>query len=195
MSWTANDERGLQAWFGRYLEWLLISPNGKHEHDAKNNHGSWYAAQTAAYAIYVGDTVRARAIVEEVKTRIGEQITPAGDQPAELERTRSMHYSAFNVEALSRVAEIGRQLGVDLWRYQAPSGGSLKKAIDRLVPYIASGAKWPGEQIDPVELDLLVIHLRRARTVFGDSTYVAALRRLPTALTETDKSALLYPDA
>src|ERR1044071_7524587 len=76
-----------------------------------------------------------RELVDETKARLGWQITPAGEQPIEMERTRSMHYSAFNVEALSRVAEIGRQLGIDLWHYQAPEGGSLKRAIDRLVPY------------------------------------------------------------
>ena len=93
---------------GSYLDWLLTSDNGKHEHDAKNNHGSWYAAQTAAYSLFVGDTARVRAIAEGAKERIGWQITTDGQQPLELERTRSEHYSGFNVEALSRVAEAGR---------------------------------------------------------------------------------------
>ena len=43
-SWTAKDDNDLKTWFRAYLDWLLRSPNGKHEHDAKNNHGSWYAA-------------------------------------------------------------------------------------------------------------------------------------------------------
>jgi hypothetical protein len=192
-SWTAGDERALQAWLRRYVDWLLASPNGTHEHEAKNNHGSWYAAQTATYAMFVGDTARARAIVEETKARIGAQIKPDGAQPAELERTRSMHYSAFNVEALSRVAEIGRQLGVDLWTYEAPEGGSLKKAIDHLVPYMVDPSAWRGEQIDAVEADLLIIHLRRAKTVYGDATYAATLGKLPAPVVRADRSALLYP--
>src|SRR5207237_1210117 len=169
--WTGGDERALHEWFKQYLDWLLTSQNGQHEHDAKNNHGSWYAAQTAAYALFVGDTARARTIIEGVKPRIGWQITPRGEQPIEMERTRSMHYSAFNLEALSRLAETGRRLGVDLWHYQAPEGGSIKRGLDQLARYIGSEEKWPGQQIDAVDLDLLIIHLRRANAALGDAPY------------------------
>lgn len=148
-SWTDADQRGMQRWMSEYLKWLLTSPNGRHEHDAKNNHGSWYAAQTATMAMFIGDTATARQIVTDAKARVGWQITPAGEQPLELERTKSMHYSSFNVEALSRVAEIGRLLGVDLWNYQAPEGGSLRKAIDNLAKYAADPKAWPDRRSPP----------------------------------------------
>jgi hypothetical protein len=195
-SWTAADDRALRAWFAAYLQWLRESPNGKHEHAAKNNHGSWYAAQTAAYALFTGDTAAARAIVAEARPRVGWQITPDGQQPIELERTRSMHYSAFNAEALARVAEIGRRVGGDLWSYQAPEGGSLRKALDHLARYAPEPARWPGQQIDAVELDLLVIQFRRANAALGGAPapYADVLRRLPADLVGKDRSALLYPD-
>ncbi|HVX41014.1 MAG TPA: alginate lyase family protein [Gemmatimonadaceae bacterium] len=193
-AWTDADQRGLQQWFTAYEHWLLTSPNGKHEHAAKNNHGSWYAAQTSTIAMFVGDTATARMFVNEAKARIGWQITPTGEQPIELLRTRSMHYSGFNVEALSRLSEVARQLGVDLWHYQAPEGGSLKKAIDHLAEYMVDPAKWPGTQIDPVTPDLMVIHLRRANWVYGGPTYRAVLAQLPQKVVRTDRSALLYPD-
>ncbi|HUS11667.1 MAG TPA: alginate lyase family protein, partial [Pyrinomonadaceae bacterium] len=125
-SWTAADQAALKQWFAAYLKWLLESPNGAHERAAKNNHGSWYAAQTATYAMFIGDSARAKQIAEDAKARIGWQMKPDGNQPEELARTRSFHYSNFNVEALSRVAEIGRKLGVDVWNYTAPTSGSLK---------------------------------------------------------------------
>jgi hypothetical protein len=193
-AWTAADNAALQQWFRSYLAWLLESPNGAHERAAKNNHGSWYAAQTAAYAMFIGDTAQARRIAEGAKARIGWQITPQGTQPIELERTRSMHYSGFNVEALSRLAEIGRVVGVDLWTFQAPEGGSLRKAIDHISRYIGSNEKWPGQQIDAVDLDLFVIHARRARASYADPAYDAVLARLPRQLVLEDRSALLYPD-
>jgi hypothetical protein len=189
-SWTSEDELGLREWFRAYLDWLMTSPNGKHEHDAKNNHGSWFAAQTATYAMFVGDTALARRIVEDAKPRIGWQIKPDGSQPIELERTRSMHYSSFNVEALSRVAEIGHSLRNDLWNYQAPEGGSLRRAIDHLAKYSGTGVKWPGQQIDAVDPELLVIHFRRARVVWNDPSYEAVVARLRA---RADRSALLYP--
>jgi hypothetical protein len=192
-SWTGADERALKQWFREYLTWLRTTPNGKHEHEATNNHGSWYAAQAASLAMFVGDTTTARELVNESKARIGWQITPTGDQPIEMERTRSMHYSAFNVEALSRVAEIGRQLGIDLWHYQAPEGGSLQKAIDHLAQFVGDPSKWPGQQITPVEPQDMAIHLRRAIAVYGDKRYRDVLSALPTKVVESDRSALLYP--
>jgi hypothetical protein len=191
--WSAADQRGMEEWFAAYLNWLRTSPNGAHEQKARNNHGSWFAAQTAAMALFTGDTATAREIVEGAKARIGWQITPEGHQPIELERTRSMHYASFNIEALSRVAEMGRQLGVDLWHYEAPEGGSLRKAIDHLVRYVPDPSKWPGQQIDPIDLDLLYIHLRRADTVYDGEQYAAILRQLPTDAVRRDRSALLYP--
>jgi hypothetical protein len=193
-SWTAKDKSALQSWFRQYLNWLLTSPNGAHERAAKNNHGSWYAAQTAAYALFVGDTTRARKIAAGAKERIGWQITPDGTQPIEMERTRSLHYSGFNIEALSRLAEVGRQLGVDLWNYQSPKGGSLRRAIDHVAKYLGSNEKWPGQQIDAIDPSLFVIHLRRAEARYHADKYESAIARLPHDLTSSDRSALLYPD-
>jgi hypothetical protein len=192
--WTAADQQKLQEWFRAYLTWLRTSPNGKHEFAAVNNHGSWFAAQTGSYALFVGDTAVAREIIEGVKPRIGAQITEKGEQPIENERTRSMHYASFNIEALSRVAEMGRTLGIDLWRYQAPNGGSLVRAIDYLAPYMGEPrSKWPGQQIDDVELPPLILHLRRANFTLGDRRYDPVLRRLPADAVRNDRSALLYP--
>jgi hypothetical protein len=193
-AWSADDTRRVQEWFRSYLKWLRTSPNGAHEHQARNNHGSWFAAQTASYALFIGDTAAARQIVTEAKARIGWQIRPDGQQPIELERTRSMHYSAFNIEALSRVAEMGRHVGVDLWNYEAPEGGSLRKAIDHVAQYLKNPSEWPGRQIDAVTPDAGIIHLRRAYKVYGDRKYLDLLRELPQDIVRQDRSALLYPD-
>jgi hypothetical protein len=136
----------------------------------------------------------AKSIVDSARSRIGRQITPDGQQPIELERTRSMHYAGFNIEALSRLAEIGRAVGVDLWSYRAPEGGSLRAAIDHVARYLGTGEKWPGQQIDDIDLSLYVIHLRRAANSYDHAPYTAALTRLPRQLVAADRSALLYPD-
>jgi hypothetical protein len=192
-SWTDADQRGMERWFLAYETWLRTSPNGKHEHEAKNNHGSWFGAQTATLAMFAGDTATARELVNEARARIGWQITAAGEQPIEMERTRSMHYSGFNVDALSRLAEIGRLLGVDLWHYQAPEGGSLRKAIDHLAMYLGDPSKWPGQEITPVEPQDMVINLRRAATALGDSSYRTMLNTLPDKVARSDRSVLFYP--
>jgi len=191
--WSARDAEGLRHWMRAYLGWLRDSPNGRHEREAKNNHGSWYAAQTATYALFVGDSGLARAIVGEATTRIGSQIRPDGSQPAELERTRSMHYSGFNADALSVLAEVGRHVGVDLWHFEAPAGGSLRGAIDHVAEYAWHPADWPGQQIDAVDQVLLVDLLRRAQAALGAPVYAAALAKCPPAMVAEARSALLYP--
>ncbi len=193
-SWAPAARDSLRAWMRRYLDWLRTSPNGQHEAAAKNNHGSWYAAQSAALALFVGDTAYARQTAEAAKPRIGWQIRPDGSQPLELERTRSLHYSGFNAEALTRLAEIGRKVGVDLWGFAAPEGGSLRAALHRLAEYAGREQAWPGPQIDVQDPALELLYLRRALVAYpGDTAITAAIARLPKELIETDRSGLLWP--
>ena len=193
-SWTPGDMAALRDWMKQYEQWLWTSKNGQHEHAAKNNHGSWYAAQVSALALFAGDTAVARQLVGEAKPRIGWQITPAGEQPTELERTRSFHYSGFNVEALSRLSMVARALGTDLWHYTAPEGGSIKAGLDRLAQYAPNPKAWPGQQIDDVDQDLLLVSFRRADAMLGEPAYLPTIRALPASLTTTDRSALVWPD-
>ena len=190
------DRRALRNWFASYQSWLLTSPNGRTERAAKNNHGSWYAAQTAAFALFSGDTAAARQIIGDVPARIASQIESDGRQPQELERTKSLHYSAFNLMALSRLAEMGRLVGVDVWTYRAPAGGSLTAAIDRMAPFVDRQQDWPDTQIDPVRSEYFLEVFRKARLALGDRKYDAVIARLPKADVAKDVSALLYaPDA
>jgi len=194
--WTQTDDKAVRSWFADYLAWLRTSPNGRTEKDARNNHGSWFAAQTSAYALFSGDTTLARAIVTGVQERIGWQIQSDGKQPEELLRTRSYHYSNFNIDALSRIAEMARWVGLELWRYQAPSGGSLVVAIDRLAPFVDRQQEWPDAQLDPVKPDLLLDTFLKARLALGDakgeSTYDGVIARLPAKVAAADRSLLLY---
>ncbi|MFD0634094.1 alginate lyase family protein [Catenulispora yoronensis] len=121
--WTHTDHAKLQSWMTQYLNWMLTSTNGKDEEASTNNHGSWLDQQDAAIALYVGQRSQAAAIAQSAKAnRIAVQIQADGSQPLELSRTRSWHYSNFNVTALCRLAEVGRHVGVDLWSYTAPGG-------------------------------------------------------------------------
>src|SRR5262245_13917121 len=54
-AWTDKDGQGLAAWFREFVDWMRRSPNGKDEAQARNNHGSWYDAQLASFALFIGD--------------------------------------------------------------------------------------------------------------------------------------------
>ena len=193
--WSAADDAALRRWFTAYRDWLVQSPNGIDESDAPNNHGSWYAAQVVAYSLFAGDSVVARRWLATIPARIDSQVPPTGEQPIENLRTRALHYHAFNIEALSRLAEMGRHVGVDLWGFAAADGGSLRRAMAYAAPFYLAPETWPGQQITPVELEEVTIHLRRAVTVYRDPAAAALLARLPDDLRRRDRSALLYPDS
>ena len=193
--WRDTDGQGMRVWMSAYLEWLRTSDIGKQERGAHNNHGTWYDAQVAALALFTGDSGLARAKLEASKaTRIGSQVKPDGSQPFELQRTRALAYSAMNLEGLCRLAELGRQVGVDLWSYGSPGGGSMRKALDYVAPYVDAATHWPGQQITPIEPDWAVLLLERARIAYGEPRYGALLRKIPGDVVLSHRARLLYPD-
>jgi hypothetical protein len=135
-SWTEADQRGTENWFTAYFDWLTQSPHGHDEANSKNNHGSWYDVQTVGIALFLGKTNEAREILLAAKTkRIATQIEPDGQQPLEQARTKSFDYCIFNLEALMRLADLGERVGVDLWKYEAPNGASIRVALDYLLSF------------------------------------------------------------
>ena len=194
-SWTDADQRALVAWSRELLSWLRDSPLGVEERAARNNHGSWYDAQVAALALFVGDSSLARQVIgESARGRIAAHVRADGSQPEELARTRSLSYSLFNLEALARLAEMGRHVGVDLWAYEAPGGGSLRRAYAHLAPYADPARRWSGQQLTPVSPSDFHAALRSAAYATGDATLRAALTAIPEGPTLADRARLLYPD-
>ncbi|MFL5605690.1 MAG: alginate lyase family protein [Gemmatimonadaceae bacterium] len=195
-SWTSADQRGMVEWARAFLQWLTTSSQGREESASKNNHGTWVDVQTASLALFVGDTAFAREVIaNRTLRRIDAQIAPDGSQPEELARTRSRTYSEFNADALTRAAELGRWVGVDLWRYVSPTGGSIRAALLYLAPYADSTKVWPGQQITPVTTLSLMRPYRRADAPLADSVLRAALQKISPGAREFDRSHLMYPAA
>jgi hypothetical protein len=194
-AWTAADCEGIRSWMDAYLEWLLTSPNGLDEKAWYNNHGTWYDAQAAAMALFLGKQDLAREILSgTARMRLNAQITKDGQQPEELARTRSLSYSAMNLEGFSQLAEMGRHVGLDLWHYEGMKGGSIRKALSYLAPYANPARKWEGEQITEVEPDALLLHLLRARRVYGDPKYEEWIDQIPSHVARAHRARLLYPE-
>jgi hypothetical protein len=143
---TPTERTAVKEWFTQYLKWFTSAKTALAEHDAKNNHGSWYLAQVIPMARFVGRDDLARQLCEEDKARIAAQIMPDGSQPEETRRVDGLGYSRFNLEAQAVVARHARALGIDLWNYTAPNGASLRKALEFLTPYNLAPEKWPTSQ-------------------------------------------------
>ncbi len=171
---------GLRAWFDRYLDWLLKSDLGRGEKKGKNNHGTAYDLQVAAFSLFTGREKAARSVVASVpERRIRPQIEPDGRQPYELERTLALHYSAANLYFFFHLAGIAASLGLDLWHFRSADGRSMQKALDWLLPFLTQSQPWPYSQIAPFPYALAYDLLRRAAWAYGAGTYEKALSKLP----------------
>lgn len=163
---TDAERKGLEKWFSDYLDWMQTSRNGKAENAAKNNHGMWFDAQTAQFALFARRPEMTKAVAEAfARKRMAPQITAEGKMPLELARTRSLHYSIYALFAAYDVADMGKCVGIDLWNRQE-DGKSLRLATDYLAPYYRKVEAWPMPELRPDagELDEL---LRRARGAWG----------------------------
>ncbi|MFJ1967595.1 alginate lyase family protein [Streptomyces sp. NPDC087903] len=147
--WTRTDRTAMAKWNSDFLGWLRDSDFGKQEGAAANNHGTFYDMQLAALAYATGDKELARRTVLDARAkRIAPQIAADGSQPQELARTRSWHYSTFDLVAYTRLADIGRHVGVNLWKYRGPDGQSLFGAVDYLLPAATAAAPWPHPELE-----------------------------------------------
>jgi hypothetical protein len=177
-AWTSSDEAALQAWMRSYLTWLTESQHGKEESKNGNNHETWYAVQVAGIALYTGQPDLARRVLEGARDSIARQIEPDGRQPRELERTRSWHYSIFNVEAFFDLATLGDRVDVDLWRYSTADRRSLRRAVDFLVPYAVRERKWTYPDISGFTGAELHDVLRRAAVAWNEPRYADIATRV-----------------
>lgn len=193
-AWTASDQKGMEDWFRRYIDWMVHSRQGKQERAATNNHGTWYDVQLVTYCLFIGDETQARQVAEEARTRrIAAQIEPDGSMPRELTRTNALGYSVYNLEALTELADLGERLDVDLWNYKTADGRSLRPAIDFLLPYVTGRRKWARQQITAFKESSMFIPLRRAARAYHDPNYQQTSNTLKGADPSASLDAMRYP--
>jgi hypothetical protein len=193
-SWTKEDSTALAAWMREYLHWLRSSPAGKEEQECRNNHGTWYDAQSAAIAMFVGDRALAKEIVEGAKQiRVRGCIEPDGSQPEELTRTRSLQYSVFSLSAMSVLARIGESVDVDLWGYETPDGRSIRRGLDFVMPALIGEEEWPHEQIEKMMIspdDSSLFYLAASR--YQEPRYLAVFKKDGRRSDELKYTRLLF---
>lgn len=146
--WSRTDHAHMQSWYADFTTWLG-GTFAADEANADNNHGTFFDMQLAALQLATGHRELARATVTAAEAgRIDPQIAADGGLPQELARTRSYHYTTFDLVALTRLAAIGEHVGVHLWSYVNPSGGSITKAVDFLLPAATGQAEWPYPELE-----------------------------------------------
>jgi hypothetical protein len=172
---TSADLKGIKQWFADYLTWMTTSKNGTDERDAKNNHGTCWVMQVAAFAHLVGNEELLAYCRNRFKTvLVPNQIAADGKFPEELRRTKPYGYSLFNLEAMATVCQILSTPSDDLWRFTLPDGRGFARAVEYMYPYIKDKKSWPlkPDVMYDAEWPMRQNSLLFAGRAFGKSDYV-----------------------
>jgi hypothetical protein len=141
---TGPDQDGIKRWFTDYLKWMTTDKYGIDERDAKNNHGTCWVMQVAAFSHLTGDQQLLRYCRERYRTvLLPNQMAADGSFPEELRRTKPYGYSLFNLEAMAAVCEILSTSNDDLWSFELPDGRGMKRGMSFMAPYIRDKKSWP----------------------------------------------------
>jgi hypothetical protein len=148
-SLTPADYDTTKKWFADYALWMTTSKNGMEERDAKNNHGTCWLMQVAAFARLTGNRGLMADCVRRYKSIVVPgQIAPDGSQPLEAARTKPYGYCLFNLEALATLCQIVSESGDNLWQFSTPEtvgdhgGRGIAKAIEYMFPFIRDKKLW-----------------------------------------------------
>ncbi len=138
------DRDGMNKWFAEYVAWLTTNKNRIDERDAKNNHGTCWVMQVAAFARLTGNSEQLAYCRTRFKTvLIPNQMAADGSFPLELARTKPYGYSLFNLDAMTTIAQILSTSQDDLWRFETADGRGLRRATEYMYPFIADKSTWP----------------------------------------------------
>jgi hypothetical protein len=137
------DRAGVRKWFAAYIDWLTTHPYGIAERDARNNHGTCWCTQVAAFAHLTGDHARLAYCSDRFKTvLVPNQMAPDGSFPEELRRTKPYGYSLFNLDAMAILVQTLSTKTENLWTWQLPDGRGMAKGMEWMFPFIADKKKW-----------------------------------------------------
>jgi Alginate lyase len=141
---NTTDLGSVIQWFIDYVQWMTTSKNGIDEREAKNNHGTCWVMQVAAFA----QLVRNQELIEYCRNRfrtvlVPNQIAVDGSFPEELRRTKPYGYSLFNLDAMAAICELLSTEKDNLWTFTTADGRGIAKAMSYMYPFIKNKKSWP----------------------------------------------------
>lgn len=130
-----------------------------------NNWNSHRLKTVGLIAFILHDPARIAHVVSAYKKQVEVNLLPDGSSIDFHERD-ALHYQEYDTTPLLTLAIAARNNGIDLYHYQAPSGSSLPKSVDFLVPF-CDGSQTHAEFVNStVEFD-------RKRAAEGQAEYKA----------------------
>ena len=133
----------IRLWFSDYLTWLSTHRYGINEMEAKNNHGTCWTMQVAAFASFTQNEEMLRFCRERYRSvLLPNQMAADGSFPLELERTKPYGYSLFNLDAMTTLCHLLTTPEENLWDYTTTDGRNIEKGISWLFPFVKDKGSW-----------------------------------------------------
>ena len=135
--------RTIRLWFSDYLTWMSTHRYGINEMEAKNNHGTCWTMQAAAFALFTQNEEMIHFCRERYRTiLLPNQMAANGSFPLELERTKPYGYSLFNLDAMTTLCHLLTTSEENLWDYTTTDGRNIEKGIAWLFPFVKDKNSW-----------------------------------------------------
>ncbi|OGK22074.1 hypothetical protein A2866_05865 [Candidatus Roizmanbacteria bacterium RIFCSPHIGHO2_01_FULL_39_8] len=144
-TFDGEDKNIVDTWLNNSAQTLIdaINPKGT---AARNNHNSHLLNVVTMVAFTAGDQKLIDYAVSGYKRQIEVDLNPDGSS-FDFHQRDALYYHVFTLEPLLNIARIGQLNGFDLFHYESPTGSSLQKSIDFLMPY-ATGEKTHEEWVN-----------------------------------------------
>ncbi len=194
--WTRADKGALQQWTRDFIQWTQNSHYGEEERLTLNNHCTFYYMIRGLQAMYAGNNEEARDMIRcYINDCLHVQLLPDGTQPYEMRRANNFDYCRCNLMIAFDIAQLADNFkDIDLWNHETPKGGSLRRSLEFLLPYLTEQEEWPyfKKAFFCVPQLRLWTLLRRAALGFKDTWYEYAAKSLPH-FAHDYREALIYP--
>ena len=139
-----SDYKLYRKWFEEYLNWVNTHPYGIDEKNALNNHGTCWTLQVAAFSKFTNNKILLDTCVYRYKyAHLPSQMEADGSFPKELNRTKPLGYSLFNLDAMSTICQILSNKKIDLWKFTTQDYKSIGKGISFIFPFVKNKNAWP----------------------------------------------------
>ena len=164
---VSGETRRISGWLRRTAEAEI---NARYNLPGRStSHNNWHSHRlkvVGEIAFTIGDKKLEQYAINGMKMQIARNLK--ADSTSEDFATRdALHYHVYDLEPLLKLAIVlQRATGVDYYSYEAPSGSSIRKSVDWLLPYL-DGRKTHAEFVNSaVEFD-------RRRAQNGQAEYKA----------------------
>jgi hypothetical protein len=166
--WNQLEER-----LGRFLQWLVTSPQGCRERSSANYRGTYYDLQVAAIALYLGEERLLRRTLLDSRFRLQQQFDADGRQIEEMVTRDPPHHCCFNLQGWIHLAILAEASGEDLWHHAISRRPVLQKAMHWLLRRMS--CDWADKHVDEFDVERLYPIYSAHRSTFGLSAELDSL--------------------